>query len=219
VVILTGDEKEAVAKDKLAAFLKEPNTLVTFSPGYPKIIKSDDMAGLNPGFFIAIGGVCKDAKAARAASALLGLASPGTYLRKVKADEDTCPKVKWGESRLPRGYQLQEHLPLDADHPALELAIYAKDSGTRGCESRNVLVRVELGNAVVAQDEWPAECNAPSGGDDLGSQKGYSATIDDKDGRSVITLQTTTWGGDTPDTSNSTVTFSLAGLHETTSRP
>jgi hypothetical protein len=60
--------------------------------GYPKVLRSDDLAGLNPGFYIAVMGFCTEDQVK---AVLPGLKTiyPGAYAKEVSAVvEPACPR-------------------------------------------------------------------------------------------------------------------------------
>lgn len=93
--IATGAKTEVEAK-KLAASLTIPPQLM-LAPGYPKLVRSDTVAGLKPGFVLVVLGACPDVGAAQSShndglAALLQRALKGAYAKPVeKQDPSSCP--------------------------------------------------------------------------------------------------------------------------------
>ncbi|HHO49540.1 MAG TPA: hypothetical protein ENK18_01415 [Deltaproteobacteria bacterium] len=64
--------------------------------GYPTLEHSDEIEGLNPGFWIVVGAVARDEATAKAMAEALGEHVPGTYVRQVevpasKIEGASCP--------------------------------------------------------------------------------------------------------------------------------
>ncbi len=95
VFIAAGARTEAQAK-ALRDALKLPQQLV-LAPGYPKLVRSDSVGGLNPGFVLVVLGACADQTAAQTShsaglAALIQRGVKGAYAKPVaKQDHGTCP--------------------------------------------------------------------------------------------------------------------------------
>lgn len=92
--IATGAKTKAEA-EKLQKALALPKAL-RLSPGYPKLIESKSMPGLNPGFFLVVLGACADETAAQTShgnglAALIQRGLQGAYAKSVTAAADGCP--------------------------------------------------------------------------------------------------------------------------------
>lgn len=92
--IASGAKTEAEAKQQLAA-LKPPPALV-LAPGYPRLLRSDGVEGLKPGFVLVVLGACADRTAAQSGhndglAALLGRALKGAYAKPVQQQAEACP--------------------------------------------------------------------------------------------------------------------------------
>lgn len=100
VFIAAGAKTEAEAK-KLSSSMKLPPQLVLVS-GYPKLVRSDTVGGLKPGFVLVVLGTCPDVGAAQTShndglAALVQRAMKGAYAKPVeKQDAASCPL--WLES-------------------------------------------------------------------------------------------------------------------------
>ena len=68
------------------------------SPGFPKIVRSDDVRGLKPGFFIVLLGVCDADEGALVAGVLQSL-DAGAYTRPAPGSALACPKRRAGTRR------------------------------------------------------------------------------------------------------------------------
>lgn len=92
--IAAGAKGEPEAK-KLLARLTLPPLLL--APGYPKLVRSDGIEGLKPGFVLVVLGACADVTAAQAShgnalAALIQRAVKGAYAKPVvKQDAAACP--------------------------------------------------------------------------------------------------------------------------------
>ena len=93
--IAAGAKTEAQAK-ALSAALKLPTQLL-LAPGYPKLVRSDAVGGLNPGFVLVVLGACADQTAAHTShnaglAALIQREVKGAYAKPVaKQDGSACP--------------------------------------------------------------------------------------------------------------------------------
>ena len=95
-LILTGAASEAAAVPLLESAKKrveEAKELLEFAPGFPKVMQSDKVTGLKPGFWIVLAGFCEKDTMLTALKAL----DSGAYSRPVTVDAAACPKLaeKW----------------------------------------------------------------------------------------------------------------------------
>lgn len=77
------------------AALKLPAAL-HLSPGYPKLVRSDGVEGLKPGFVLVVLGACADVTAAQSGhnnglAALIGRGLKGAYAKPVAMQAAACP--------------------------------------------------------------------------------------------------------------------------------
>jgi hypothetical protein len=96
VIIIAGGADAAPATSAVARLAKSGlGKRLELSAGFPRVVESSSVAGLKPGFHIAIAGFCPTkGKQAAIARDVLALEFPGTYLRTVTGESDTqCPKV------------------------------------------------------------------------------------------------------------------------------
>lgn len=94
-LILTGAASETAAAPLLEAAKKrveEAKDLVELAPGFPKLVQSDQVSGLKPGFWIVLAGYCEKDTVLSALKAL----DSGAYSRPVTVDAAACPKVADG---------------------------------------------------------------------------------------------------------------------------
>lgn len=108
VAIIWGGGKDAVAaNESLARWEAEKRLLgdlVTFAPGYPKVLSSATVPGLNPGFDIVLLGFCPRDEG-RSERAYIQALYPFTYEKPVKGVESACPV--WAEPRWERAVELR----------------------------------------------------------------------------------------------------------------
>ena len=72
--------------------------LLTLAPGYPQVVKSDDVPGLKPGFVVVLLGTCQGADARYTVGLLKGVAER-VYARRIKATTTACPTRQNGLQR------------------------------------------------------------------------------------------------------------------------
>jgi len=110
--------------EKLKAALVVPTEL-QLTKGFPKLVESKTVAGLNPGFFLVALGACADGTAAQTShgnglAALIQRSLKGSYAKAVSAQAEACPL--WLESsESPRRASLA--LLKSPDDPALLFAV------------------------------------------------------------------------------------------------
>jgi hypothetical protein len=95
--IISGGGATAEAGEKaLKAFKAVPTfgELLTFAPGFPKVVESKTVSGLKPGFFVVVLGFCGP-KEARAPLSVAKSVRASVYARAVQVDELACPTVAW----------------------------------------------------------------------------------------------------------------------------
>jgi hypothetical protein len=94
-LILTGAASEAAAAPLLEAAKKrveEAKDVLELAPGFPKVVQSDKVPGLKPGFWIVLAGFCEKDTVLGALKAL----DSGAYSRPVTVDAAACPKIADG---------------------------------------------------------------------------------------------------------------------------
>jgi hypothetical protein len=198
-IIVSGDGSEAKAKDLFEANKRLwPKDVVT-APQFPKLVKSDGIAGLRPGYTVTVAGGCKDRKRAERVRAALARTFRGTYVRTVTAyyySPSTCPQLAGGRTQdLPEGFDLEQTAPVDGKKK-LFWRVYLKANDT--CEGSSVLVRlVDAKRRVLDEYLVEAQCVHGDGEEDLGSQTGWTYAMSDGDPAS-IELSGTSWAFDTP---------------------
>lgn len=92
-VVWGGGKDAAAAHESLARWEAEKRLLgdvITFAPGFPKIVSSATVPGLNPGFEIVLLGFCPRDEG-RIERAYLKALFPSTYEKPVKGVESACP--------------------------------------------------------------------------------------------------------------------------------
>lgn len=121
--IASGAKTKAEA-EKLKAALVVPAEL-RLSTGYPRLVESKTVAGLNPGFFLVVLGACADATAAQTShgnglAALIQRSLKGSYAKAVAAQAEACPL--WLASTETPAAKLQE-LMKKPDEPTLLFSV------------------------------------------------------------------------------------------------
>ncbi|XXF79684.1 hypothetical protein P2318_07970 [Myxococcaceae bacterium GXIMD 01537] len=121
-------EAQGAAWSELGAVLEK--TQLTVPQGFPKLVSSDTVPGLKPGFWVWLLGICGASDGA-AALAHIKVLSPDTYSRDVKvaAKDGECPGVEGSALKardeklaLPKGLTLrvfsqEEHQSPEDDEP------------------------------------------------------------------------------------------------------
>ncbi|MBN1207997.1 MAG: hypothetical protein JXB05_24245, partial [Myxococcaceae bacterium] len=100
VLIWGGGRTPEEGRKALERFEAEREGLeAVLSPGesYPRVVASDTLPGLNPGFHVVVLGACKPEEA-KAPLAALQAFKPGVYARAVKMvlEAGSCPKIENG---------------------------------------------------------------------------------------------------------------------------
>ncbi|MBE2252742.1 MAG: hypothetical protein IAE78_24640 [Myxococcus sp.] len=94
-VFIASGAKSKGAAEKLKASLAVPSAL-KLARGYPRLVESKSLAGLNPGFFLVVLGVCDDATPAQQAhgnalAAVIQRSQRGAYAKPVGPQPEACP--------------------------------------------------------------------------------------------------------------------------------
>jgi hypothetical protein len=153
-VIADGAPKEADAKAKLAALRK--HTELRLAEGFPRLVKSDTLAGLKPGLFIVVLGFCPVERRVSAKTgqddAVMSVdlryqdylrrefarLQPGTYLKKVTGARSTsCPQLLFAE-------------PSDKAGRALWAALQAQPRAPEALLAYGVHLETEVGDFDAA---------------------------------------------------------------------
>lgn len=114
--IASGAKTKAEA-EKLQKALVLPKEL-RLTPGFPKLLESKSVEGLNPGFFLVVLGACADATAAQTShtnglAALIQRGLKGAYAKPVAKQSEACPLwIEPGE-QLPAKLAALEKSPDD----------------------------------------------------------------------------------------------------------
>ncbi|MDX2009817.1 MAG: hypothetical protein SFW67_06495 [Myxococcaceae bacterium] len=92
--IASGATSKAEAQKQLAALRLPPE--LHLSKGYPKLVESKAIAGLNPGFFLVALGTCDDVTAAQSShgnglAAVIQRKVKGAYAKPVVRQPSACP--------------------------------------------------------------------------------------------------------------------------------
>jgi formylglycine-generating enzyme required for sulfatase activity len=95
-VIWTGAQTEEAAKEKLSEWAKDERTWserLRLGAGYPKLVKSDSLPGLKPGFHVILLGIC-NAEQVRPRTRALKELYPYTYWRPLTEKQpEACPEL------------------------------------------------------------------------------------------------------------------------------
>ncbi|WPB76581.1 hypothetical protein KYC5002_47290 [Archangium violaceum] len=177
IIILGGGQTPAEAQAALEKYTRGAHPGVTPVEGYPRLLESDEMAGLKPGFHIAVLGICPEVERARALRDLANLAMPGVYLREVHASvPDACPKLVLPKPKALKGHVHQGSYPVRAGVKGLSYEVHSRalDTGQTPCVESRLVVRLELGGRAVDEESWTGDCNPPVGEGDLGSSSEWS---------------------------------------------
>lgn len=177
VIILGGGKTPAEAQAALERYKDAAHEGVTPAEGYPKLLKSDELAGLNPGFHIAVLGICSEVERARTLRDVANLALPGVYLKQVQVSvADACPKLALPRPKALKGHTHQGSYPVRAGVKGLSYEVHARALDTKKdpCVVSRLVVRLELGGKVVDEESWSGDCNPPLGEGDLGSSSEVS---------------------------------------------
>lgn len=84
MIILGGGKDAAAAQKALIRYKQKSQLWANFEPaGYPKEMLSDTVTGLNPGFHIAVAGVCEQEEMAKLFLEIITTDMGGVYIRKV----------------------------------------------------------------------------------------------------------------------------------------
>ncbi|MDP3499476.1 MAG: hypothetical protein Q8S33_04060 [Myxococcales bacterium] len=139
--IASGAKTKAEA-EKLKAALVVPTEL-RLTAGYPKLIESKTVAGLNPGFFLVVLGACADSTAAQTRhgnglAALIQRSLKGAYAKGVAAQPEACPL--WVEPTESRPAKLDALLK-SPDDPKLLFAVASELHQEGGLVGASILLR------------------------------------------------------------------------------
>jgi len=191
-VILGGGKEAKDGEQALQSFhQKSPDTL-KWAEGYPKVLVSNTLPGLNPGFHIAVLGFCADkAQAAEATRALNDALGGGVYFKKTAGPSDgLCPEVK---DPAPEGYSLEQEAPLATSGPDARRSwfIYKADPTPDlpedECETPAYVVQVRQGAQVLAEQRFDTSCRKGDGTpEDPGESTEWNLTLLEVDGVQLL---------------------------------
>lgn len=186
----------------------------------PRIVKSDDIPGLNPGFHIVVVGQCKDDARANAALDVLRVFNPGAYAKdaKTSAPDTECPTVDAAAVDKRSAVTAQHAVRKGVD--AVQWALIEVPSREKEAACRIPAVRVEVRRqrqVLASQEETPL-CSAGSG-DDLGTKTTPSASFADVGDHTFVVVSTTTWAGDHSSNNATAYAFCADGITELVALP
>jgi hypothetical protein len=113
VIILGGGKAPGAGQawiDKNAAALGKIGSAMELEEGYPRVVQSRDIRGLNPGFHIAVAGYC-GLDTFSEQFVVIQSAVPGAYFRTVMVPAGTlaCPRMKAGSKDKKRYVWVDRH--------------------------------------------------------------------------------------------------------------
>lgn len=151
VFIATGAKTQAEA-EKLQKALVLPKEL-RLAKGFPRLVPSKELAGLNPGFVVVVLGACADDTAAKSShanglAALIQRSLKGAYAKPIAAQPDSCPL--WIEPSEEEPAKLEALVAAPNDR-ALLLAVAKELHANGGLVGASILLRRAL--ALGATDE------------------------------------------------------------------
>jgi len=151
-VFIAGGAKTKAEAQKLERALKLPKEL-KLAAGFPKLLESKSVEGLNPGFFIVLLGSCGDGSAAETShsnglAALIQRSLKGAYAKSVSNRPASCPL--WLEASEKAPAQLGA-LIATPDDRALLLAVAKAFHADGSLVGASILLRRAV--ALGAQDE------------------------------------------------------------------
>ena len=192
VVILGGGKEAKDGEQALQTFKQKSPEGLKWAAGYPKVLVSDTLPGLNPGFHIAVLGFCAGkAQAAEAARALNDTLGGGVYFKKTAGPSDgLCPEVK---DPAPEGYSLEEEKPVATSGPDAKRSWFlykadpTPDLPEDECETPAYVVQVREGAKVLAEQRLDTRCRKGSGEEgDYGESTEWTLSMLELDGVNVL---------------------------------
>ena len=163
VVIIGGGKTVEEAERVFNNLRKNKIANLTFSEGFPKVISSDSVKGLKPGFVVLIGGFCKHSGKARLAREILLSSLEGVYLRKVPPlQPESCPEVSRSAKAPPKGMFVKDRVKLGPKSTILKWQVFSnmdKDFWNRGgCPVSQLLLRIMASSQVMTEKEFVGDC-------------------------------------------------------------
>lgn len=154
----TGQRPEAEAKlqamqqAKAFAFLKP-------AEGYPRVIESASLPGLEPGLHTVVLGVCGSRKLALSAQARVRPAVGDVYLKRLTGPAPlACPEPVDLKTKLPRDARRIATVPFEGS-PGLTLDVYEGHARTEmECTTYDLILRLVHEGRVLAEETLPGQC-------------------------------------------------------------
>lgn len=139
--IASGAKTKAEAEKQKTALVVPAELRLT--AGYPKLVESKTVAGLNPGFFLVVLGACADATAAQTShgnglAALIQRSLKGAYAKAVASQPEACPL--WLELSESRPAKL-DALVKSPDDPSLLFSVASELHQAGGLVGASILLR------------------------------------------------------------------------------
>ena len=168
-LILTGAASEAAGAPLLEAAKKRVEAakdLLAFAPGFPKLVQSDAVPGLKPGFWIVIAGYCEKDTVLDALKAI----DSGSYSRPVKVEAGACPKVT-------EGWSVKTDEAKDASKRTLRGVLFVPDD--QGHEWKLYVSLKEKSGVLLAEEVLEQSKDSPClyGGDSELKAKGATLVL------------------------------------------
>lgn len=220
-VIVTGSKDRKQTERLLADVMKRWPAAVELGEGYPKIESSDGKTGLNPGFQIAVAGVCSKEADALAVRDAIRKAVPGAYVRKVArylpGFFPECPRLKVKpaakEPTVPKGYTLTEQGP--AKRGGLVWKIYSAPTADKRCGKHALVRLLDARGGLVDERQEEAQCvEGDPEVDGSGESKSWSASLSTNGSADYVMLTYEQWASDTGCNGGSALCATADGIVE-----
>lgn len=219
-VILGGGKEAKDGEQALQSFRQKSLDTLKWAEGYPKVLLSDTLPGLNPGFHIAVLGFCANkAQAAEATRALNYDFGGGVYFKKTAGpSKGLCPEVK---DPAPEGYSLDQDGPLATSGPDTRYSwfIYKSDPTPDlpedECELPSYIAQVRQGAQVLAEQRFDSSCRKGSGEEgDHGESTEWNLTILEVDGLRLLWAKQSRYCCDDGSHTHTLYAFGCGKLHQ-----
>lgn len=204
-IIVTGSRDQKETEKLLAGIMKRWPRSVELRSGFPRVISSDGKKGLNPGFVIAVAGMCTTKADALAVQKELRKTIPGVYVRAVTrylpGSIPDCPRLApapasaRARAKAPEGYSLSGEGAAERD--GLQWRIY---TAKRECGQDVVVQLLDAKGKLVDERSEEAHCVAGDPEvDGSGESKVWTAYLASDEGRdtSYVMLTFENWAYDT----------------------
>jgi hypothetical protein len=127
--------------------------------GFPRVLESASLPGLQPGLYVVVLGVCGVHGEALDAQARVRPGVGDAYLKKLTGPvAPSCPQPVNRDSKLPRGAEQLASVPFEG---VPGLALTAHQGNVRSmmeCTTSTLIVRLVLGRKVLAETTFEGRC-------------------------------------------------------------